>query len=419
MKTTDIVPGAGKREDVIFGKRLKQIGLFNSNENIPSGFGLRVRPGSDGIIRSWIMQYRVHGRMTRLKIADAHNVTPTQALNQARKVRGQIDLGGDPQGDKKDRRDKATMTFKSVVDDFLAVKTGSKNTLRALRVYLNTHAKPLHGTPIDQITRKDISARLLAVSRSSGAPTASCMRGAISTFFAWAVQMDFVESNPVIGSYKPPTGKARDRVLSDTELAAIWNNLDDDDYGKIVKLLICTACRREEIGNIPWSEFNDDFTEWTLPKERAKNGKANTLPITPLMAEIINSVPRRVGVDCLFGPRGAGFTRWVDGRNALKDKITLKPFWLHDIRRSVATGMAEHKDCKYCENAVGVMPHVIETILNHASGHKRGHAGTYNRAAYKEEVREAMALWNDHVTALIPGGKRKIAVFDPVVHKSA
>src|SRR5262249_27663230 len=151
MKPTDIVPAAGKREDVIFGKRLKQVGLFNSNENIPSGFGLRVRPGSDGIIRSWVMQYRVHGRMTRLKIADAHNVTPTQALAKARKVRGQIDLGGDPQGDRKARRDKDTVTFKSVVDDFLEVrKTGKKNTLRALRVYLNTHAKPLHGTPIDQ-----------------------------------------------------------------------------------------------------------------------------------------------------------------------------------------------------------------------------------------------------------------------------
>jgi integrase len=409
MKTTDIVPAEGKREDVIFGKRLKAVGLFDLDENIPAGFGLRVRPGSDGIIRSWIMQYRVRGRMTRLKIADAHNVTPPQALLKARKVRGQIDLGGDPLADKKERRYKDTMTFGFTVKDFFTVKTGRKNTLKALRVYLNGHAKPLHSTPIDKITKKDIAARVRAVQASSGPSAAGGFRAALSTLFAWAMENDLVTINPVIGSYSPPPAKERDRVLNDAELVAIWNALDDDDYGRIVRLLILTGCRREEIGGMRWSEFNDDLTDWELPGERAKNGRAHILPITPLMAEVINSVPRRVGVDCLFGPRGVGFTRFVDGRKKLEANVSLKPWRLHDIRRSVATRMCD----------LGVAPHIVETILNHVSGHRRGVGGIYNRSRYEAQVRAALTMWGDHVAALISGGERKIVAFEPLVHGGA
>jgi integrase len=412
MKATDIVPAEGKREDVIFGKRLKQVGLFDLDENIPAGFGLRVRPGSDGIIRSWVMQYRVHGRMTRLKIGDAHNVTPTQALLQARKVRGQIDFGNDPQADKKARREKDKMTFGFIVKDFFTVKTGRKNTLKALRVYLNSHAKPLHSTPIDKITKKDIAARTRAVQASSGASAAGGFRAAMSTLFAWAMENDLITVNPVIGSYSPPPAKERDRVLSDAELAAIWNALDgDSDYGRIVRLLTLTGCRREEIGGMRWSELNEDHTEWELPGERAKNGRAHKLPITPLMAEIIYSVPRRVGIDCLFGARGVGFTRWVDGRKALEANVSFsKPWKLHDVRRSVATRMCD----------LDVPPHIVEAVLNHVSGHKRGIGGIYNRSKYEPQVRAAMLMWSDHIAALISGGERKIVAFEQhVVHKSA
>ena len=104
--------------------------------------------------------------------------------------------------------------------------------------------------------------------------------------------------------------------------------------------------------------------------------------------------------DHLFGVRGDGFRAWADGKAALDKRLgdTVAPFVLHDIRRSVATGMAD----------IGVQPHIIETILNHQGGHKRGLAGIYNRSSYQREVKAALALWEDHVRALVEGGERVI-----------
>src|SRR5262249_50859902 len=157
---------------------------------------------------------------------------------------------------------------------------------------------------------KDISKIVLNVSQTSGSASAGGFRGALSGLFVWAMRMGLVESNPVIGSFTPPRSVAGDRVLSGEELAALWNAVDDDDYGWIVRLLICTACRREEIGRMHWTEFDDDMSVWTLPGSRAKNRRAHTLPLTPLMQQVIASVPRRFGIDYLFGERGKGYSRW-------------------------------------------------------------------------------------------------------------
>ena len=63
--------------------------------------------------------------------------------------------------------------------------------------------------------------------------------------------------NPVVGTNKPKENDPRDRVLSVDELARVWRACKDDDFGRIVKLLILTGCRRAEIGGMCWSEFDD------------------------------------------------------------------------------------------------------------------------------------------------------------------
>jgi len=397
----NIDPAEGKSDDILFCERLIECGLFKSGTILPTGFGLRLRRACRGrILRHWIFQYRQHGRTRRMIIGSANTVTPAQALERVCKFRAEVELGGDPQEKKVERRERDCLSLRSVVADYLAQKTGVKEgTLRMLRTYLEgpLYLKPLHGVPLDRISRKDIAARLLAVSRASGAPTAIAFRSALSSMFVWAMQMGLTEHNPVVNSFKPPTPESRDRVLTDPELAAIWNALEDDDYAKVIKLLVCTGCRRAEVGGMKSSEFSDDMSTWGLPKERAKNAKEHKLPVAPLMAEIIESIPRRDGFDLLFG-RKHGFTGWSIGKRALDKKLGLRPWTHHDIRRSVATGMAN----------IGVQPHVVEQILNHQSGHKRGPAGIYNRSHYVNEVRAAMALWDDHIRTLIEGGRSKV-----------
>jgi integrase len=105
-----------------------------------------------------------------------------------------------------------------------------------------------------------------------------------------------------------------------------------------------------------------------------------------------------VSRDPLFGLRGDGFTAWARGKTALDARSGVTGWTLHDIRRSVATRMAD----------LGIGPHIIEQILNHQSGHKAGPAGIYNRSSYANETRAALALWEDHIRTLVEGGERKI-----------
>jgi integrase len=194
-------------------------------------------------------------------------------------------------------------------------------------------------------------------------------------------------------------------VLSDGELAAIWRACNDDEYGKIVRLLILLGSRRGEVGGMCWSEIDLDRATWTLPAKRSKNGRKHELPLMPTALDIIAGVPRMVSRDSLFGERAGHFTSWARNKPELDKRsgVTEPPWTVHDIRRSVATRMAD----------IGITPHIIEEILNHVSGHKGGVAGIYNRSSYDREVRAALALWSDHVRMLIEGGERKVLSFPP------
>jgi integrase len=372
-------------------------------------FGLRLqRRHSDGtVLKRFIVQYRVPGgRKPRATIGPAETLTVEQARRKAREVLAKVDLGQDPAADARDRRDKDKLSLRSQVDAYLAVKAKEvrPKTLREITRYLTgSYFKPLHPVAIDMIGRKDLASRLGAIGREHGDTVAKKARDTISAFFVWSLVEGLRESNPVIGTRKLKDRPPRDRVLSDDELVAIWRNSGDDDYGKIIKLLILTGCRRAEIGGITWDEFDnpEQPTVWELPARRSKNGRKHTLPLLPMAATIIKSVPCMVGRNQLFGVRsGTGFNSWDQGK-AVLDRSTgvTKPWTVHDIRRTVATKMAED---------INVLPHVIEQILNHVSGHKAGPAGVYNKASYEREVRNALAKWEEQVRTLVEGGERKV-----------
>jgi integrase len=311
-------------------------------------------------------------------------------------------LGHDPQAEKVARRQKDTHSFRGVVADYLAFKqrTVRARTYGEIVRYLTGHFfKPLHNAPIDQITRKDVAARLTKITLENGSTTASRARIALSGFYVWAMGQGLAELNPVVGTTQPQEGKPRERVLADGELAAIWRAAGDGDYGKVVRLLILTGARRAEVGGMRWSEIENGT--WSLPSERVKNGRAHTLPLTPLAQSIIETVPRRVDRDHLFGTRSSGgFSDWGHARADLDARLggQVGPWRLHDLRRTAATRLCD----------LGVAPHVVEQILNHQSGHRGGVAGIYNRSSYANEVKAALALWSDYLRTLVEGGERKV-----------
>jgi integrase len=218
----------------------------------------------------------------------------------------------------------------------------------------------------------------------------------LSRLFSWLLEKRRVSCNPLRDVSAPKTSNDRDRVLTDAEIVAFWKACDDqpEPVRQCLRLLLLTGCRRDEIGMLRRSEISDDTI--TIPAARCKNKKAHIVPLSPLMRDLLSSVKAN-GSDQLFC-NGRGLA-WSRIKKRLDDALKFStPFRLHDVRRSVATGMA----------GIGIAPDVIEACLNHQSGVKAGTAGTYNRYAYLPEKTAALARWSAHVSGLIEGHTARI-----------
>ena len=265
--------------------------------------------------------------------------------------------------------------------------------------------EPLHALPLTGIDRRTIASHLAVVAAENGPGQANAVRVALSAFFSWTIAQGLLDSsNPVTGTTRQPQG-ARERVLSMPELVAIWQLARDQffrvpstilDWPRILHLLMLTGAREGEIGGLRWSEIFDDCI--IIPGARTKNKRQHTIPITAPIAAILAACQRREGNDQIFGRlENRPFDGWSGGKKRtdaqLGGRITGGPWVIHDLRRSVATHLAERD----------ISPHIIEAILNHASGHKAGVAGVYNRATYEPQIRHALTMWGEHLLAAVEG----------------
>jgi integrase len=348
------------------------------------GFGLRVRKGGS---RKWVLHYRHAGTQRRHTIGPAHVFTLEEARRKARKVIFDLDEGRDPAALKEEKRTAAAMTFGSIVEDYLAARQAflKPRSFAESTRHLRQNWEPLHRLPIAGVTRLTVATQLREVTKT-GAINANRARTVLSAFFVWAIGEGLCEANPVIGTNANPES-ARDRVLSTAELVSIWNAVPESDYGRIIRLLMLTGQRREEIGGLQWSELKGEGETAliALPAHRTKNGLAHDVPLSPAARF---EIPGRAKMN---GDKVFARCHWSRCKDALDKVLELEPWVLHDLRRSAATGMAD----------VGVQPHVIEAVLNHVSGHKAGVAGIYNRSTYAPEKRAALELWASHLIAAI------------------
>jgi len=356
------------------------------DDDVP-GLGLRLRGGGK---RSWIFQYGVGAKQRRMTLGTAPALTLAAARKTATELYARLRLGEDPAASKREGQRRAADTVEAMLRLYLPEKKQTLAPRSCVEVerHLLCYAKPLHGLGAALVSRRDIGNLLAAIAASSGGPTANNVRASLSAFFAWGMQRGLIEQNPVTGTHVAPM-QSRTRVLSLAELSAVWCACEDNVYGAIVKLLILTGQRREEIGGLRFGEICEGII--ALPASRAKNKQAHAIPLSAPAQAILAGQPQTSGF--VFGTQA--FTSWSRGKSLLDATLgeKLAPWTLHDLRRSVATGMAE----------LGVAPHIIEAVLNHVSGHKAGIAGVYNRATYEKEKRAALATWADHVLAAVEG----------------
>jgi integrase len=378
-----------------------------------AGFGLRLRASENGKIRrTWIAQYRIHSRTRRVLIGPVERVPADMARKNARRILGHAATGADPQAERQAKRRAAEHTLLNVCESYLqhAQTRLRPNSIRSARLYLTGSAYfgPLHRLPIVEITLSDVAARLRAIERSSSAHTAGRAWQALSAAFKWAGGQGYLGEqprNPVAWTHAPANVPSRDRTLDDSEIRAIWRACQDaGEYGAIVRLLLLLGARRQEVGGMRWSELDLDKGLWRLPAARAKNKRELVLPLPESALAFIRAIPPRYDRDCLFGGGSPnGFVEWSKAKAALDERLgdTVKPWRLHDLRRSFVTGLAN----------LGVLPHVVELCVNHTSGHRSGVAAIYDRSRREKEVAQALALWADKLRSIVEGGGRKVIRF--------
>jgi integrase len=168
-------------------------------------------------------------------------------------------------------------------------------------------------------------------------------------------------------------------------------------WAPILRLLILTGQRRGEVAGMCWGEVDLDAGLWSLPGTRTKNQRPHTLPLSHEALEVLRTVNRHDGAELVFqGPRRnapSGFGKVkarLDAAMAVTARQAGRPaaLWtLHDIRRTVATGLQR----------LGVRLEVTEALLNHVSGSRAGIVGVYQRHSWDREKSEALRAWAKHV----------------------
>jgi integrase len=359
---------------------------FDAGKQRVPGLALRIRAGGS---RKYVFIYRLGGRQLKFTLGDSLAWSLDDARTEARRLRVMVDRGVDPAAEKKKRKEDSRLIFSSVMEDYLSAKarTMRQRSHDEVARHLRTHCKPFHGLPIGSLSRPMVASRLRAIAEDGGPAAADRTRSTLSALFVWAIGEGLADGNPCIGTNRHHNAKPRDRILSDAELVCIWRSAPDSDFGRIVRLLMLTGQRRDEIGGLRWLEIDPAGKLIALPSERTKNGRAHDVPLSDMALEVLSKQYRRISRAHVFGEGAGGYSGWAKAKKALDDAAKLPHWTLHDLRRTAATRMAD----------LGVQPHVIEAVLNHVSGHRAGVAGIYNRATYAAEKRAALDLLASHL----------------------
>jgi hypothetical protein len=230
---------AGKSEHIEF------------DDSMP-GFGLRIRVGDKGEHRTFIAQYKIGKKHRRITLGDVRKVTLDNARQEAKRIFGSVVHGRDPTNEKAERRSAASFTLDALIERYLDAKANElkARSLVETKRHLEKNWSSLHNLAVASVGRANVAAALSVMAKTQGPVTANRARGALSAMFRWAIGDGLCENNPVTGTNRQTENGHRERSLSDSEVAKVWLAAPDNDYGNIVKLLLLTGCRREEIGNL-------------------------------------------------------------------------------------------------------------------------------------------------------------------------
>jgi integrase len=364
-----------------------------------AGLYLIVQPSA---AKSWALRYRFEGKPAKLTLGRWPSMGVAEARAAATASLEILDHGRNPAGEKKakaaafDQSDRDKLA--AVIELFLKRHASHNRRGNDVAAMFRREIMAKWGSrDIQSISKRDVIEVLDAIVDRGSPVTANRLRAHLNTLFNWAKGRDIIQANPLDGIKPPAPEKARDRVLTPYEIRLFWQATAGMEYPfrPLYRVLVLTGQRLREVAEMTWQEVDGDT--WTLPGSRSKNGDEHVVPLSPEVVAILEALPR-IG-RFIFTTTGkspvSGFTRakervdrlMIETANrtltASADPVAIPPFTIHDLRRTAATGMA----------GLRFPPHVVEAVLNHRSGTRRGVAGVYNRFNYAEEKRAAIEAW--------------------------
>ncbi|QNN64349.1 tyrosine-type recombinase/integrase [Sphingomonas rhizophila] len=356
--------------------------------------GLRLRIGSSGK-KTWIVRRRVGPKVLNKKVG----TYPPMGLAAARKAAERIleALASDGTTDALDR------TFGAVAETWIEKVAKPKNDSWKLQERrLEMHVLPTWGErKIQSIKRSDVRELIEGI---EGDVLPNRVLSQVKTIFRFALSRDWIEASPIEGIEKPKSETPRDRVLDMNESKAVWEAAEHMGYpfGPYVRVLQLTAQRRTEVAAMRWDAVDLDAGTWTLTAEDTKGDRATLVPLSRPVVEILKAVPR-IGPFVFTSDGETHISGFAKGKARL-DKFlkasgaVLKPWTLHDLRRTAATHMVR----------LGVSEEVVGRILNHAV--KGVTAKVYALHSYAPEKRSALDRWAADLARAIDGASGSTVV---------
>ena len=356
--------------------------------------GLALRIGHGGT-KSFEIFYRVGGKLRRDTLGRWPEVSLAKARELWRTTREAIAKGQEP---RRDNGNASPRLFESVVEDWMKRDLAPNNKQSSLylveRMVERDMLPAWRGRAIESITKQDVIGLLDGIVDRGAKISANRTYAALGRLFKWATGRDIVSKNPMMGLGRPG-GKeeSRERVLDDEELVKVWGGAGKVPvFGDVVKLLLLTGARKEEIGQLKWDEIEEDHI--VLSNGRTKTGNGHIIPLSPMARSVLDAMPR-IG-EYVFTVNGVKpIAGWSVAKENLDKASGVSDWRIHDIRRTCATGLQK----------LGVTLQAVEAVLGHTSGSRGGIVGVYQRHDYADEKRAALKAWATHLSALLEGRK--------------
>src|SRR5271166_1342413 len=382
-----------------------------SDSKVP-GLRYAVQPSN---ARSWVYRFRTHGKSAQHTIGRHPPIGLRDARGMAQEAAVDVAKGVDPRARKlaakaaakeaaAPKLDGIENVVTAYIERYAKKQTRERSWRECERLLQREIVGPWRGRSLAAIRRSDVKARLAEIADRGAPVVANRVLSALHRLCNWALEEELIEANPCTGVRAPSKETPRERTLDDGELRALWAATGElgAPLGPLVRMLLLTGCRVREVSKARWSEVDFAKAVLVLPAARAKNHRTHEVCLSPQAIEILAALPRFEKCDYVFTHGRApvnGFSvakRRLDIAMAAQlDGAELMPFVLHDLRRTVATGLAK----------LGVDLHVIERCLNHVGGTFGGIVSVYQKHKFEEGMRRAFDAWGAHIERLATGAE--------------